>query len=83
MPTARNIILFTTTTVRTPSISKRAQKKPQDFQKISAAHASALFGFRSHSKRGAIAFNAVAPLDYPSARTGEVVNGGAFMRRSS
>ena len=69
---------FLTTTVRIPSTSKRAQKKPQVFQKISAAHGAAAFGFCSHSQRGATAFQAVAPLDCPSARTGAAVNGGAF-----
>lgn len=39
-------------------------KKPQDFQKISAARGSVLFYFCSRNKGRATAFLAVALLDY-------------------
>lgn len=61
-----------------PQLPNGREKSHRIFKKISVTHGAAVFGFRSHSQRGATAFWAVAPLDYPSARTGAAVNGGAF-----
>ncbi|EGA91482.1 hypothetical protein HMPREF9474_04656 [ [[Clostridium] symbiosum WAL-14163] len=40
-------------------------------------------GLSSQNRNGREAVLGLSRLDYPSAKMGEAVNGGAFMRRSS